>query len=407
MKLVVLQCGGMADEAIPDLGGRTPLEQARTPALDLIASRGILGLARTIPRGLAAGTDVGTLSVLGYDPTRYPCGPGTFEAASVGVELGPADVAYRVNLVSLEAPEGGVEVMRDAAAGHPMPAEAAELVADLGRALGGGGVELHPGSGYRHLLVWRNGSADVRTVPPHELTDRPVQDALPQGPGADLLRDLVTRSRAVLAEHPLCAARRARAERTPTAIWPWGPGRRLTLPPFRQRAGCDGAVVAGLGVVRGVGRLAGLAPLAVPGATGSIDTDYRAKAEQALRALAERDFVLVHVAAADESAHRGDAQKKVEALERFDADVVAPVLDGLRQSGEDWRLLVVSDHATPCTQKRHTADPVPFAVYLPADDRKTAGAARAFHERDAREQGIFIPEGHALMERFLRRRTEA
>jgi 2,3-bisphosphoglycerate-independent phosphoglycerate mutase len=403
MKLVVLQCGGMADEPIADLGGRTPLEHARTPVLDHLAARGILGLTRTIPRGLPAGTEVGTLSVLGYDPERYRSGPGAFEAASLGVSLGPDDVAYRMNLVTLETPEGGVEIMRDFAAGHPPTAEAAELVADIGRAVAREGIELHPGLGYRHLLVWRNGRADVRTVPPHELTDRPVADGLPQGPGAELLRDLMDRSRAVLAEHPRCAARRVRGERVATAVWFWGAGRRLVLPPFRERAGCEGSVIAALDLVRGVGRIAGLEPVDVPGATGWLDTDYRAKAEHALAALASRDFVLVHVAAADESGHLGDPLKKAEAIERFDADLVGPVLEGLRGQGEDWRLLVVSDHPTPCAQKRHTAEPVPFVVYLPADDRKTGGTSRGFHERDAREQGIFIAEGHSLMERFVRR----
>jgi 2,3-bisphosphoglycerate-independent phosphoglycerate mutase len=402
MKCVILVGDGMTDEPVGALGGRTPLESARTPNLDHMASRGILGLTRTVPRGCSPTCDVGMLSVLGYDPTRCASGPGSFEAAGLGVDLAPGDVAFRCNLVTLETAEGGVEVMRDFAAGHPPEAEARELVQDLGRALGRAGLELHPGRGYRHLLVWRQGKADVRTVPPHEVLEKPVAPALPSGPGADVLRDLMQRARDVLAEHPFCETRRVRGERAPTTIWCWGPGQRVALPALPGRAGMRGAMVAGVDLVNGIGLLAGLERVTVPGATGFLDTDFRAKAEYGLRALERGDFVLLHVSAPDEAGHMGDAQRKIEAIERFDDEVVGTVLAGLRQTGGDWRVLAMPAHATACASRTHTAEPVPFSVYVSGDEAKPRGINRGYSEREARDQGIFIPEAHGLMERLLR-----
>jgi 2,3-bisphosphoglycerate-independent phosphoglycerate mutase len=403
MKIVVLQGDGMADEPIADLGGKTPLEYARTPNLDQMAARGILGLTRTIPRGMPPGSDVGTMSVLGYDPGRYHTGRSPIEAASLGVELGPNDVAFRCNLVTLETPEGGVEIMRDFAAGHPPTPEAAEIVLDMNRALAHDGLEFHPGVSYRHLLVWRNGEHRMRTTPPHDLTDKPVAGHFPEGPGADVLRNLMEQSRTFLAEHPLCRERLARGERAATSIWLWGQGLRPRLPTLHERYGIDGAVIAAVDLVNGLGVLAGLHRIAVPGATGFLDTNYRGKAEYGLRALAERDFLFLHVEAPDEGGHMGDPRKKVEAIERFDELVVGTILEGLRQSDGEWRVLVMPDHPTPCALKTHTDDPVPFVVYVTADEQKTRGLARGYNERDAREQGIFIPEAHTLLDRLLRR----
>ncbi len=306
MKVVVLQGDGMADEPIAELGGKTPLDVARTPNLDHMASRGILGLARTIPRGLPPGSDVGTMSVLGYDPARYHTGRSPIEAASMGVDLGPDDVAFRMNLVTLESVEGGGEIMRDFAGGHPSREEGAAIVADLGTALGRDGLELHAGLSYRHLLVWRKGESRMRTTPPHDLTDKPVGRAFPDGPGADVLRDLIERSRPLLAEHARCQERRVRGERAPTAVWFWGQGKRPRLPTLRERFGVDGSVIAAVDLVNGLGVLAGLQRITVPGATGYLDTDFRAKAEYGLRALAERDFLFLHVEAPDECGHLGD-----------------------------------------------------------------------------------------------------
>ncbi|TMA50890.1 MAG: cofactor-independent phosphoglycerate mutase [Deltaproteobacteria bacterium] len=403
MKFVVLQGDGMADEPIAELGGKTPLDAAQTPNLDRMARAGILGLTRTIPPGLPPGSDVGTMSVLGYDPTRYHTGRSPIEAASMGVELGSEDVAFRCNLVTLETPEGGVEVMRDFAAGHIPTAEAREIVEDLNRTLGGDGLEFHPGVSYRHLLVWRGGEHRMRTTPPHDLSDKPVGGAFPQGSGAAVLSGLMERSRACLAEHRVCRARLARGERAPTAIWLWGQGKRPNLPRLRDRYGIDGSVIAAVDLVNGLGVLAGLVRIAVPGATGFLDTNFRGKAEYGLRALETRDFLFLHVEAPDEGGHMGDPRKKVEAIENFDEKVVGTILEGLRAMGGEWRVLVMPDHPTPCALKTHTSDPVPFVVYVSGDEQKARGVARRYNEKDAREQGIFIPEAHTIMDRLLRR----
>jgi 2,3-bisphosphoglycerate-independent phosphoglycerate mutase len=403
MKFVVLIGDGMGDEPIAELGGKTPLEYARTPHLDHLAARGILGLTRTIPSGMPPGSDVGTMSVLGYDPARYHTGRSPIEAASMGVELGADDIAFRCNLSLVERAEGGAEIMRDFAGGHPSNEEARAIVSDLARALGGNGLELHPGVSYRHLLVWRGGEGGSHTTPPHDLTDKPVAGHLPEGPGADVLNDLMARSRELLATHPICVARRERGERAPNTIWLWGQGKRPQVPTLRERFGVDGSVVAAVDLVRGLGVLAGLRIVDVPGATGYLDTNFRGKADYGLRALQHGDFLLLHVEAPDEGGHLGDAQKKVEAIENVDEKTLGPLLEGLRAMGEEWRMLVMPDHPTPCALKTHTSDPVPFVVYLSSDDAKPRGQNRGYNERTAREQGIFIPVGHTLMERLLRR----
>ncbi|HEV7732560.1 MAG TPA: cofactor-independent phosphoglycerate mutase [Candidatus Binatia bacterium] len=402
MKCVVLQGDGMGDEPIADLGGKTPLEAARTPNLDRMASRGILGLTRTIPQGIAPASEAGSMALLGYDPARYRTGCAPVEAVSLGVPLGPADVAFRCNLVTREVLDDGIEIMRDFAGGHPPNSEAHLLVADLARALGGDGIELYPGVGYRHLLVWRNGEQGMRTIPPHTISEKPVAPAMPEGPGAERLQALMSRASGILAAHPVCEARRARGERAPTSIWLWGQGTRTTLPSLRSRFGIEGSVVAALDHVRGLGMMAGLRVLDVPGATGDLDTNFRGKAERGLAALDDRDFVWINVGAATEGGHSGDPQKKITAIEQFDEHVVGPVLEGLRQRGGEWRVMVAPDHPTPCATRGYTAEPVPFVVYVARDEEKARGQKRSYHERDAREQGIFIPEGHTLVERLLR-----
>src|SRR6266702_7230093 len=291
MKYVVLVPDGCADEPLAELDDRTPLEAAAMPALSRLAARDEVGRATVIPEGLPPGSDVGNMAILGYDPARFHTGRAPIEAASMGVELGPDDVAFRCNLVTLETPEGGTEIMRDFAAGHPPTEEAAEIVRDLGRTLGREGLEFHPGVSYRHLLVWRGGEGGMRTKPPHDLSDKPVAGHFPEGPGAEVLRDLMERSRPLLATHPLCQARAARGERVPTAIWLWGQGKRPQVPTLRERFGIEGSVIAAVDLVNGLGVLAGLERIAVPGATGFLDTNFRGKAEYGLRALAERDFL--------------------------------------------------------------------------------------------------------------------
>jgi 2,3-bisphosphoglycerate-independent phosphoglycerate mutase len=401
MKCVVVVGDGMADEPIGALGGKTPLEAARIPNLDRMAARGILGLTRTLASETPAATDIASLAVLGYDPAGFQGGCATVEAVGRGIPLGPGDVAFRLNLVTVDRRDGGPPLMADFAGGRPSTDEARVLVADLASALAGDGIELYAGIGYRHLLIWRGGEQGMRTTPPHLIAEQPIGAALPEGPGADRLRSLMDRGAEIVRQHPVVEGRRARGEGAPNAIWLWGQGTRRTLPPLRERFGVDGAVVAAADLVRGLGAMAGLQVVDVPGATGQGDTNFRGKAEHGLRALEARDFLFLHVAAPDEGGHLGDAQKKIEAIERLDEDVLGPLLDGLRARGGEWRVMVLADHSTPCARRTHTTDPVPFTVYVSAHEEKT-GQKRGYHERDAREQGIFVPEAHTLLERLLR-----
>jgi 2,3-bisphosphoglycerate-independent phosphoglycerate mutase len=404
MKCVVVQTSGLGDDPLKALNDKTPLEAARTPNLDRMAARGILGLTRTVPQGCpAAAGDAGPLAVLGYDPAAYRgAGGAVCEAASLDVPLGSGDVALRCNLVTREALEDGTEVMVDAAGGRLPDREARALVEAVAGELGGGDLELHAGTGYRHLLVWHGGDPEVRTTPPHLLHDRPVREGFPSGPGAERLRAIMQRSEEIFAQHPLCVARQARGERVPTLLWPWGPSRATRLPSMRTRYGVRGALVSAVGSVRGLGRLAGLEVMDVEGATGMLDSDYAAKVAAVLGALDDHDFCILHVAAADEEARRGDPTRKVAAIERVDEAVVGPLLDGLRKLGDEWRILVMGDQGTSCTRKSYGGDPVPFVAYVTKDDDKPRLQKRTYHERDAREQGIFIPEGHSLLGRMLR-----
>lgn len=402
MKCVVVVGDGMADEPIGELGGKTPLEVAQTPTLDRMAARGLLGLTRTLSAAALAAGDVASLALLGYDPLRYRTGCGAFAAAGHALDLAAGDVAFRMRLVTLERRDDGTLAMGDVFGGGPSAEEAGALLADLAGALAGDGIEVHAGHGHRHLLVWRGGEQGMRTVPPHAVAGQSVAGAEPHGPGAERLLALMDRAAEVLRAHPICDARRARGERAPNAVWLWGPGTRRPLPSLQERFGVEGAVIAVADTVRGLGALAGLRIVEVPGATGGRDTNFRGKAEHALRALDACDFLLLHVAAPDECGHLGDAQQKITAIERLDAEVLGPLLEGLRARGGDWRVLVAADHATPCGRRTHTADPVPFALYVTAHDEKTAAQKRGYHERDARELGIFVPEAHTLLERVLR-----
>jgi 2,3-bisphosphoglycerate-independent phosphoglycerate mutase len=293
-------------------------------------------------------------------------------------------------------------MLRDFAGGHPSPAEAHELTLDLGRALAREGIEFHPAAGYRHIMVWRNGEPRVRTCPPYDLTGKPVAGSFPDGPGADVLRDLMERSREILVSHPICQARLARGERAPNAIWLWGQGTLPSLPPLGERYGVRGAFVGSTPLCAGLAELAGLARVALPPSSGLLDVDLRTQAAHVLQALETHDLVLAHVDTPAECGCAGDVPRKVEAIERLDSELLAPLLDGLRQRGEEWRVLVAPDHPTPCALRTHTTEPVPFVVAVSSDEAKTRSVSRRFCEKDARDNGIFIAEAHALLERLLR-----
>jgi 2,3-bisphosphoglycerate-independent phosphoglycerate mutase len=402
MKSVVVIACGISDEPQDELNGKTPLDAARTPALDAMAARGILGLTRTTPRNVPAGCHVGGLALLGCDPAQHSVDAAVLEAQGLGVTLAAGDVPLRVSLVTFDTTEDGAEILRDPFGGKLPVGEAAKLAEDLASGFGRGNLELIPGVGHRHVLVWHAGDHGVRTHSPYDVIDKPVASVLPSGPRSDALIALMERSRSLLAANPICEARRAHAERVPTALWPWAPGIPTVLPSMHDTFGVDGVMIAATPVGRGLGAALGLATPTIAGATGDLDSNFAAKVEAALGALATHDLAVVHVAAADLASHARDPLRKVTAIERIDEAVVGPLLEGLRQIGDDWRLLASGDHPTSSATRGHGGDPVPFCVLTQRDEGKPRGQKRGYSERDAREQGIFIQEAHTILERLLR-----
>ncbi len=379
MKYVVCVPDGCADEPLAELGGRTPLQAAHTPTIDRLAARSTLGRAAVIPTGMPPGSDVGNMSIFGYDPARYHTGRAPIEAAALGLRLRPDQVAYRCNL-STVGPDG---TMIDFAGGHPSTEAAAAVIAELQAELGGDGVEFHPGVQYRHIMVAPADWAEAECAPPHDLTGRPA--IWPTGPAAPQLQRLMDASRDVLAGSDLDASQ----------IWLWGQGFQPQMPSFRSTYGVQAGLVTAVDLVRGLGVLTEIDIVDLATATGWYDTDYEGKRDCALQALeAGADLFIIHVEATDEAGHAGNVEEKVRALENWDARILADLLPALDDLGP-WRLLMLPDHATPLATRTHSSDPVPFlladsAIDGPGGSYTEAGVAAAP-----------VVAGHELMGRLL------
>jgi 2,3-bisphosphoglycerate-independent phosphoglycerate mutase len=383
VKYVVLVPDGCADEPLAELDGRTPLAAARMPHLGALAARGEVGRAAVIPDGLPPGSDVGNMSILGYDPSEYHTGRAPIEAAAMGVDLEPDQVAYRCNLVTL----GADGTMVDFAAGHPSDAQSHPILAALEAELGGGrdGVWFHPGVEYRHLCVVPRDWVDAECVPPHDLTGQAA--VWPTGPAAGKLRTLME------ASQPIVATAAAAVDSSASQIWLWGQGVRPALPDFTQRFGVGGRLSSAVDLVRGLGVLVGLELVDVPGASAGFDNDYVGQRDACLASLADRDLFLLHVEATDEAGHQGDVAEKVGALERWDAEIIGPLVDAL--GDEPYRVLLLPDHATPCALKTHTSDPVPYLLY----DSTVPAAGGTYTEAGVADAPVVV--AHDLMSRLL------
>lgn len=399
-KYLILLGDGMGDYPIPKLKGQTVLEFAHTPNMDFIAQHGIVGQVQTTPESLPPGSDVANLSILGYDPRLYYTGRAPFEAASIGVNLPPCDVAFRCNFVTLEDGK-----MRDFSAGHISTEEARPLIQELNAHLGSAEFEFFCGTSYRHLLVYRNGRDQMLCTPPHDISGQPVAPHLPRGEGAERLLNLMSRSQGLLKDHPVNRQRAAAGKLPVTSIWLWGHGRTPQLPSFQEKYGISGAIISAVDLLKGIGRILNLEVIEVPGATGYLDTNFVGKADYALAALQDHDFVYVHVEAPDEAGHNGDLKAKIQAIEDFDRLVVGTVLNKVSQF-PSFRVMTLPDHLTPVSVRTHTREPVPVAIFPSkgqGDADKVTNRKRKFNEHDARSSGIFFPEGHKLIEFFLQR----
>tara|TARA_R110001592_G_scaffold363257_1_gene682733 strand:+ start:81884 stop:83095 length:1212 start_codon:yes stop_codon:yes gene_type:complete len=399
MKYVLVIPDGCADEPQDALGGKTPLQSANVPHMDAVVAEGILGRTDTVPASMPSGSDVGTMSLFGYDPLVYHTGRAPLEAAAQGIELGPHDWAIRCNFVTIA--DGN---MASFTASQLPNDVGAELVALLQEATAEEPQwEFHQGVSYRNLLIYRAKDADDRpfdtgtsTTPPHDLTDQPIEHDLPSGRGSELLLDLMERSKKLFTKS---SENQKRTDGQPpaTQIWLWGQGSRPALKPFLEQFNKTGAVITAVDLLRGLGRLLGWDVIEVEGATGYIDTDYAAKGRAAIETLKNTDFVVVHVEATDEASHEGEVEEKVKALENIDEHIVGPVHGYLKSQG-DYRILVCPDHPTFLRTKTHSHGYVPFAI---CGKNVRPDQAGSYDEITAGASNLLLPKGHQLMPFFF------
>jgi 2,3-bisphosphoglycerate-independent phosphoglycerate mutase len=405
MKYIVILGDGMADRPVKELGGKTPLQKAFKPNMDRLVREGIIGKVRTIPVNFHPGSDIANLNILGYDPKEFYSGRAPLEAASIGIMLKKDDVAYRCNLVTLKFNRDKTKaVMEDYSSDHIRTEDARELIKEINGEIGTEQISFYPGVSYRHIMVWSSGVSGNECIPPHDITGKDITDYLPVGEGEDVLREMMRKSTDILENHPINRERRKKGKKPANSIWLWGQGKRLILPTFKQKYSLEGALVSAVDLMRGIGKYAGFEILDVPGITGYLDTNYVGKAEAALRALKRVDFAYIHVEAPDEAGHSGSYTDKIKAIEDFDALVVDTVLKGMK-SFDEYRILVMPDHATPVEVRTHTDEPVPFVIYDNSIKRENKGIA--FDESITKREDILVfEEGYKLMDYFIKGRLD-
>ncbi|MCK5533849.1 cofactor-independent phosphoglycerate mutase [bacterium] len=397
MKYVVIVGDGMADYPVAELGGKTPLQAAKTPAMDFIANKGMIGLVKNTPDDLAPASDVANLSLLGYDPHQYYTGRGPLEAANMGVTLGEKDVAFRCNLITAQG-----DVLVDYSAGHVTTEEAKVLIKMIDKKLGSKDFNFYPGVSYRHLMVWRKGKDKLKCIPPHNITGGSIKKNLPAGEGRKILKEMMEDSYLLLDGHPVNMQRRAQGKQAANMIWLWGQGKKPCMPTFKDKFNLTGSVISAVNLIKGLGKYIGLKPLDVPGITGFIDTNYQGKTDYALQSLKKKDFVFIHVEAPDEAGHMGDVEMKIKAIEDLDALIVGKILEGLKNFKE-YKILILPDHFTPVSLKTHSSEPVPFAIYDSRKESKgVAENSKGFQEEVTGEEKVYFEEGWRLMEFFIK-----
>jgi 2,3-bisphosphoglycerate-independent phosphoglycerate mutase len=393
MKYLILIGDGMADLPLDELGGKTPLEAANTPNMDMLAGKGQCGLVQNVPEGMQPGSDVAIMSIFGYNPAAEYTGRGPLEAMAKGLRLLPDDLVYRCNLVVIE--DG---IMKDFTAGHIKTEEAAAFIRFVDKKLGSHRNRLIPGTSYRHLLIIKEGNDEVTTTPPHDITDQEVSKYLPKGRGSKIPKDLMSMSAKILKFSELNGKRIDKGQQPVSQLWLWGQGKKPDLQPLTETYDIEGAVITAVDLVKGLGKAAGMEIVEVPDVTGFLDTNYEGKVSYGLEALEDKDFLLVHVEAPDECGHMGDVTKKIKAIEDFDEKIVGGYLKGLE--GQDFRMLVLPDHATPIVKKTHTGEPVPYVIF---DSTKTLKhSAENYSEAGCKKTASDVLIGEDLMSLLIK-----
>lgn len=400
MKYIIVLADGMADRPVDEYGFKTPMETADIKNIRSICKRSLQGTLSSIPPGMDPGSDVANLSILGYDPEVYYKGRSSIEAASIGVPLKDGDLALRANLVTL----GGGSVYRqrtmlDHGADDISTADAHILIDHLKNELGSYPVSFHKGTSYRNLAVIDNCTKTPAFTPPHDIPGRQIETYLPKGHMSGMLFDIMEKSSMLLSSHPVNIRRIKEGVNPANSLWFWGPGRRMSLPPFHDLYGLNAAVISAVDLVKGIGCLSGMRIIDVPGATGTIHTDYTGKVNACIKALLDGiDFIYLHVEAPDECGHKGDYINKTKAIELIDEKIIGPILHSLDKIGS-FRMMVLPDHATPVSIRTHDSSPVPFLIY---DSEKAYEGLNDFSEKMSRITGISMPDGRSLMELFIR-----
>jgi len=415
MKYIILVPDGLADQPLKELGGKTPMEAARTPHMDFMAKHGFSALTQTIPDGMPPGSDIGNLALMGYDPKKDLSGRASLEAANVGIKLKDDEVVFRCNLVTVRelSPSGGMSPsvqgdsslpdfqMLDYSAGHISSDEAKNLIEHLERALDWPDLRFYAGKSYRHLMVIKTINVPamlaIKTVPPHDIMGQSTKSYLPQGPQSDQLVNIMEKSRQILGMHQINKIREGSKENPANMVWLWGQGGRSNLPLFKDRFGLSGSVISAVDLVNGIGRLAGLDVLSVPGANGYYDTNYKGKADYALNSLKKHDFVYVHVEATDEAGHNGDWNAKVKCCEHFDKKIVGPVIKAFGKA-KGVRVLVCPDHPTPIATRTHDRSPVPFVMW---GEGIEPNGTKKYSEKEAAVKGLKFKSGQDMIQFFL------
>ncbi|MEH2955682.1 cofactor-independent phosphoglycerate mutase [Candidatus Merdisoma sp. JLR.KK011] len=398
MKYVIILGDGMADEPIEELGGKTPLEYARTPVMDDLAGRSEVGLACTIPQGMKPGSDTANLAVLGCNPRQYYTGRSPLEALSIGVDMKEGDIAIRTNLVTLSEEEEAYEDKRilDHSSDEISTEDAAVLLEAVRKELEEDAYHFYVGTSYRHLLIWSKGSVTELT-PPHDVLGQRAGDHLP---AEEKLRAMQKKSYEILSKHPINLERKAKGLNPANSCWFWGAGTRPSLPSFEGKYHKKGAMISAVDLLKGIAVGTGMANIHVEGANGGLHTNYEGKAQAAAAALLKDgfDFVYVHVEAPDEMGHQGSVEKKVQAIEYLDERVIRPIREALDKAKEPYRLLVLPDHPTPIRVRTHTSDPIPYLLY---DSEKELRRIGAYNEREARISGILVEQGYELIQKLF------
>ncbi len=400
MKYVIVLGDGMADEPIQELNGKTPLEYADTPMMDMLAAKAEIGLVHTIPEGMKPGSDTANLSVIGYDPKKYYTGRSPLEALSIGVDMKATDVALRTNMVTISEDDVPYEEKKiiDHSSGEISTEDAAILLEAVKEGLKKEGYEFYLGTSYRHLLIWDKGEV-VELTAPHDVLGQTIGQYLPED---KVLRDMMVKSYDILNNHPINVKRAEAGLNKANSLWFWGAGTRPALSSFEEKTGKKAVMISAVDLLKGIAVGASMHNIEVEGANGGLHTNYEGKAQAAVDALTKDgyDLAYVHVEAPDEMGHQGSVERKVKAIENLDQRVIKKVVEGLEASGEDFRLLVLPDHPTPIRVRTHTSSPVPYMLYDSTDVKDNAWH---YNEKEGKISGNYVAEGHTMIDYFLGR----